>query len=154
MKLSFFDKILGSFFFTGYLPGPTGTYASMLAFLFYFYLPFFENLYAILSIILFFSIYGFFLGDKFEAFYNKKDPEVFTLDEAVGSWISLIGAPKTYGYLFIAFIIWRLADIIKPFPARNLEKLSGGKGIMLDDIISSFYVCILMNFLNFIFKFN
>jgi phosphatidylglycerophosphatase A len=52
----------------------------------------------------------------------------------------------------LVFFIWRLFDIIKPFPARNLEKLKGGLGIMIDDVISSFYSLILIHFILIIFK--
>jgi|YNPMSStandDraft_2_1061718.scaffolds.fasta_scaffold00054_37 phosphatidylglycerophosphatase A len=154
MRLSFFEKLLGSCLFSGYLKGPTGTYASFIAYAFYFYIPSFSNLNIILPIIIIFSVYGIFLGDKFENIENKKDPKTFTLDEVVGSWISLIGAPKNIAYISIAFILWRFFDVVKPYPAKKLETLKGGKGIMADDIVSSFYVFISMNFLNLLFKFH
>lgn len=143
MKINIVHKIFGTGFFTGYLPGATGTYASMLAFLIYL-IPGFENVTIMLLLISVFTVTGLQLGDSFEKSYGK-DPKEFTLDEIVGSWISLLLVPKIYVYVIPAFIIWRFMDIIKPFPAKTVEKLKGGKGIMFDDIISGFYSLILIH---------
>ena len=89
-------------------------------------------------------VYGIFLGNKFEAEYGK-DPAQCTVDEVVGTWISLVALPKTVGIIVAAFLIWRILDIIKPPPASNLEKLNGGLGIMIDDVVSGIYSLIIMH---------
>jgi phosphatidylglycerophosphatase A len=94
---------------------------------------------------------GIKLGNKFENVYGK-DPSQFTLDELAGTWISLILVPKTILFLGVTFFIWRLLDILKPFPARLSEKLKGGWGIMMDDIISGFYTLILVHIIIYFFK--
>ena len=88
--------------------------------------------------------YGIYVGTKFESEYGK-DPAQCTIDEVVGTWISIIALPKSFLIISIAFLIWRALDIIKPPPARNLERLKGGLGIMIDDVISGIYTLIIMH---------
>jgi len=57
----------------------------------------------------------------------------------VGMWITLLFIPKKIWFIILAFIIWRILDIVKPFPANIAEKLKGGLGIMMDDIIAGIY---------------
>ena len=143
MKLNFIDKLLGSGFYTGYIPFASGTFGSIAGLIIY-YIPGFENPFVIIPAIIIFSFYGIYVGSKFEKLYGK-DPAECTIDEIVGMWISLLFLPKEIWISVIVFLIWRIFDIIKPFPARKLEKLNGGLGIMIDDIISSFYVLLLVH---------
>ena len=143
MKINFFEIFIGSGFFTGYSPVISGTVGSIAAILF-FLIPGFEKLYIIIPSIVVFTLYGIYLGNKFEIKYGK-DPAECTVDEVVGTWISLIALPKTIGIIITAFLLWRILDVIKPPPARNLEKLKGGLGIMIDDVISGIYTLIIMH---------
>jgi phosphatidylglycerophosphatase A len=142
VKLNLFDKILGTFFYTGYLPKMPGTYTSFMALLL-FMIPGFENPFLLMILISFFTAVGVLLGNKFEKVHGK-DPSIFTLDEVVGTWISLLFVKKTIYFVLIAFVIWRILDILKPYPANLVEKIEGGWGIMLDDIISGIYTLIIM----------
>jgi phosphatidylglycerophosphatase A len=149
-KINFFEKLVGSGFYTGFIPYASGTFGSIVALVIY-WIPDFENPMIIFSAIIVFGLYGIYVGTKFEKEYGK-DPRECTIDEMVGQWISLLLVPKTIIVSLLVFFIWRLFDIIKPFPARNLEKLKGGLGIMIDDVISSFYSLILIHFILIIFK--
>jgi phosphatidylglycerophosphatase A len=150
LKLNFFEKLLGSGLFTGYIPFASGTFGSLIALTLYL-IPGFENPTILLIFIALSSSAGIFLGNKFEIIYGK-DPSEFTLDEMVGMWIALLFVPKTVVYITISFLLWRVLDIIKPFPARLSEKLKGGVGIVIDDIISGIYTLIIMQILiNFTF---
>ena len=51
----------------------------------------------------------------------------------------------------VGFIVWRILDIVKPYPANKLESLKGGLGIMLDDVVSGLYSLVIMVIFNFIF---
>jgi phosphatidylglycerophosphatase A len=141
--LNLFEKLLGSGFFTGYIPFASGTFASLAALLVY-YMPGFENLIIIIPVTSLFFLFGIYVGTKFEKLYGK-DPAECTIDEMVGMWISLILLPKTIAISLITFFLWRALDIYKPFPARSLEKLEGGLGIMIDDVVSGFYTLIIMH---------
>ena len=143
MKLNPIDKLLGSGFYTGYIPVASGTFGSFAALLIYF-IPGFEKLFIILPVTFIFLLYGIYVGSKFETVYGK-DPAECTIDEMVGMWISLILLPKTNLIIAAAFIIWRALDIIKPYPARSLERFKGGLGIMIDDVVSSIYTLIIIH---------
>ena len=149
MGLNFFEKMLGSAFYTGYIPFAPGTFGSLAALLIYL-IPGFENPTLLLILISLFSIVGISIGTKFEAVYGK-DPKQCTIDEMVGMWISLLFIPKQIWFILIAFILWRILDITKPFPANIAEKLSGGLGIMLDDIIAAIYSLTLTHIIIYLF---
>lgn len=143
MKINFFEKFIGSGFYTGYFPIASGTVGSAAAILIYL-IPGFENLYIIIPAAILMAVYGIYIGTKFEKKYGK-DPAQCTIDEVVGTWISLIALPKTFWVILVSFLLWRILDIIKPPPARNLERLNGGFGIMLDDVVSGIYTLLIMH---------
>lgn len=142
-QINLFEKIIGSGFFTGYIPFASGTFGSLAAVLIYL-IPGFENYYIIIPSTIILLLYGVYVSGKFEKQYGK-DPSQCTVDEIVGTWISLILLPKKLLIILSAFLLWRLLDIIKPFPARDSEKLEGGVGIMLDDVISGIYTLIIIH---------
>jgi phosphatidylglycerophosphatase A len=74
-----------------------------------------------------------------------KDPGIFVLDEVIGYLITVawIGAPSPLT-LIVAFFIFRFFDIFKPPLARRMEKIGGGDGILLDDVVSGFFGLILV----------
>ena len=137
MKINLIEKAIGSGLFTGYIKFAPGTFASLAAVIIYM-IPGFENPGIMIFIISFFFVWGISLGDKFEKNYGK-DPKQCTIDEFVGTWIVLLFLPKTILLIAIAFVIWRVLDIVKPFPANVVEKIKGGWGIMLDDVIAGIY---------------
>jgi phosphatidylglycerophosphatase A len=149
LKINSFEKLIGSGFFTGYFPVASGTVGSLAAIVIYL-IPGFEKLFVIIPATLVIVFYGIYIGTKFEAEYGK-DPAQCTIDEVVGTWISLIALPKTFGIIIAAFFLWRILDIIKPPPARNLERLKGGLGIMIDDVISGIYTLIIMHLIVYLF---
>ena len=150
MKLNFFEKLIGSGFYTGYIPFASGTWGSLAALIIYL-IPGFEKPAIIIPAIVLFTILGIFTGNKFDVIYGK-DPAECTVDEVVGMWISLLFLPKTFLVVTAAFISWRVFDIIKPFPAKQLESLKGGVGIMIDDIVAGFYSLLLLHLILYIFK--
>jgi phosphatidylglycerophosphatase A len=143
LQINFLEKLIGSGLYSGYSPVASGTAASMVALLIYF-IPGFEQLYIIVPVSILFLLYGIPLGSKFEKIYGK-DPKQCTIDEFVGMWISLIALPKTMEIAITTFFIWRVLDIIKPPPARKLEKINGGIGIMIDDVVSAIYTLLIMH---------
>lgn len=86
---------------------------------------------------------GWPLGNWAERRYGRKDPGVFVLDEVVGYLVAVIpvwpaGRPGL-GALVFAFFAFRVFDVLKPPPADRLERLPGGLGIMLDDVMAGLY---------------
>ncbi|MBI5726956.1 MAG: phosphatidylglycerophosphatase A [Ignavibacteriales bacterium] len=143
------EKFLGSGFYTGYIPFASGTFGSLSALLIY-WIPGFEQPVIIIPAIVFVTLYGIVLGNKFEKVYGK-DPSECTIDEVSGMWISLLFLPKTIILSIVAFFIWRALDIFKPYPANRFEKFNGGTGIMLDDVMSGIYTCLIMQIILKIF---
>jgi phosphatidylglycerophosphatase A len=70
---------------------------------------------------------------------GRKDPQFVVIDEVTGQWIALIGSRADWRHAVIALILFRLFDIVKPFPARQLERLPEGWGIVLDDVAAGLY---------------
>ena len=70
---------------------------------------------------------------------GHKDPHCVVADEYLTFPISMIGLPFSPSMVLVAFITNRILDIVKPFPARQLQSLPGGWGITLDDVFSSAY---------------
>lgn len=79
--------------------------------------------------------------------WQKKDPSFVVIDEVAGQLIPLIGAPVTWKSLLAAFLLFRVFDILKPPPVRQLERLPQGTGIVLDDVGAGLYALIIMQLL-------
>jgi len=151
VKINFFEKMLGSGFFTGYLPKVPGTWGSLAALIIYL-IPGFENPSFMIFMISLFIVIGVPIGDKFEKKYGK-DPKECTIDEVVGMWITLLFLPRKIWWIVTAFLIWRLMDIVKPFPARQFESIKGGWGIMLDDIMAGIYSFLSIQIIIYLFNY-
>jgi phosphatidylglycerophosphatase A len=76
---------------------------------------------------------------------NAEDPGLVVVDEAVGQWIALAGAGAfTATQAAAAFVLFRLFDIVKPWPVRALERLPGGWGIVADDAAAGAYAALVL----------
>ena len=72
--------------------------------------------------------------------FGRIDPGQVVIDEVAGQIITFLATPRvTWKGLLAGFIIFRLFDIVKPFPARRAERFPGGWGIMMDDLIAGLY---------------
>ncbi|MFZ0212950.1 MAG: phosphatidylglycerophosphatase A [Candidatus Acidiferrales bacterium] len=87
---------------------------------------------------------GVFTADRVANFTGKKDPQFVVIDEVSGQFLTylLALAPLNWKYLALGFILFRLFDIWKPFPARQAESLPGGWGIMTDDWVAAVYAAV------------
>ncbi len=70
---------------------------------------------------------------------GRKDPQFVVIDEVAGQWIALLFSPFDLRHGLIALALFRLFDIVKPFPARQLESLPEGWGIVFDDVAAGLY---------------
>lgn len=71
---------------------------------------------------------------------GRKDPGLVVIDEVLGFWVTLLGAAVwTWKTWLAAFVLFRMFDIFKPWPVRQLEKLPGGLGIVADDLFAGLY---------------
>jgi len=70
---------------------------------------------------------------------GREDPSFVVIDEVAGQWIALLACPTDWKHALLALLLFRGFDIVKPSPARQLERLPGGWGIMLDDVAAGLY---------------
>lgn len=80
------------------------------------------------------------LGDWAERYAGRKDPGIFVVDEVIGYLVTVawVSGPSLLT-LVVGFFVFRFFDIVKPWPARRLERLGGGDGILLDDVAAGLY---------------
>lgn len=133
----FLIKLISTFFFVGYTPFVPGTAASLLACLLIFTLR--NNQGIFLSLTLSLIIAGFLISRSAEKVFKRKDAAPIVIDEVGAMFLSLVFLPLELRVIFCAFLLFRIFDALKVFPAARLERLSGSYGIMLDDIIAALY---------------
>jgi phosphatidylglycerophosphatase A len=90
------------------------------------------------------TLVGIWAGSRVEMVIDAKDPGIIVIDEVAGMLVSVLFLPRTIPVLVTAFLLFRLFDIWKPFPARQLQELHGGLGVMLDDLIAGAYALALI----------
>ena len=94
------------------------------------------------------SLVGTWAASRTERLSGKKDPGKVVIDEVAGQFIALMPVPFMFGTAMwtalLAFILFRFFDIVKPYPARRLESLEAGLGIMADDIVAGVYAAIVV----------
>ena len=73
---------------------------------------------------------------------GSEDPQHVVIDEVCGQWIALLFVPFTWRSALISLLLFRIFDIVKPPPARQLERLHGGAGVMLDDVAAGAYALV------------
>jgi phosphatidylglycerophosphatase A len=78
---------------------------------------------------------------------GQKDPGLVVVDEVLGMWTALLLVPFTPVVAGLAFVAFRAMDVLKPWPARQLEALPGGWGIMCDDLMAGVYANLLLQVL-------
>ena len=147
-----FWKIIGSGFGSGYSPFAPGTAGTLvgciLLWVIQCFLPFYFSGDRAWIGLLFLILVFFFLGVKsaneLEAEWGH-DPSKIVIDEIVGVWIAMLFIPVTLTNLAIAFVLFRIFDIWKPLGIRQMEKLDGGWGVMMDDVVAGIYALLMLH---------
>ncbi|MFI5329264.1 MAG: phosphatidylglycerophosphatase A [Candidatus Rokuibacteriota bacterium] len=134
--------MLASVFGAGYAPVASGTVGSFVTVLAIWLLPLTPL--RILVALVVVTLIGTWSGSRVERVLGTKDPGVIVIDEVAGMLLSVILLPPTIPVLVTAFLLFRLFDIWKPFPARESQALTGGVGVMVDDLIAGLYALVLV----------
>ena len=121
----------------GYAPVAPGTFGSAAGLALWWFLP--KSVSFQLGAIIVLFAAGTWSGTIAEAHFNKRDPGHVVLDEVMGMFITLLLNPVGWKGAVTGFFLFRLFDIVKPPPARMLERLHGGAGIMADDAAAAIY---------------
>ena len=145
--MSFLARLLGTCFYLGYFPKGPGTAGSLGALLvgipLAMYLEWPAPAFALLAVGL--LLPAIWAADRMAREGGSKDPQTVVVDEVVGQWIALAGAPAlNWKYIVAAFFLFRLFDIWKPPPVRALERIPGGAGIVLDDVMAGIYAALVL----------
>jgi phosphatidylglycerophosphatase A len=139
--------LLATWFGCGYFPWGPGTVGSLAAILLaaaaHFYLG--AGRLAILAAILVLLFPGIWAATRTAQLVSREDPGLVVVDEVLGQWVALLGAVALNWKAFLAaFLLFRLFDIWKPWPVRNLENLPAGTGIVSDDLAAGLYAALIL----------
>lgn len=141
-----FTKLIASVFYIGYVPIAPGSMGSLAALALYFFIK--RSPLAMATAIGVCLVLGLLTAGRAERLFGGKDASEIIIDEFTGMLISLFLLPVTMGYIVSAFLLFRFFDIVKPMPINRLEKLSGGWGVMLDDLMAGVYANLILQFIN------
>ena len=128
--------------YCGYFPIAPGTVGSVVGLVVYGALRWVESpappaAEAVLILCLFAA--GVWAGTTAERYFGGIDPGPIVLDEVVGMLMTLAFIPVGLSGALAGFVLFRIFDVIKPFPARRFEALHGGLGVMADDAMAAVY---------------
>jgi len=133
---------LATGFYVGNIAKAPGTWGSLAAFLPWLLikdLPISTYLLVLLAVL----IVGFFVAGSAEKIIDCPDAGCIVIDEFLGMFITLTAVPQHPVALFLGFVLFRIFDIAKPFPVSWFDqKIHGGTGIMMDDVIAGLYALI------------
>ncbi|HEY1660066.1 MAG TPA: phosphatidylglycerophosphatase A [Candidatus Sulfotelmatobacter sp.] len=143
--------LLASFFGIGRLrPGP-GTWASAVTVILWSFiaysLPLTVRLPAAIGLVILIIAVGIPAATQVSRTSGIKDPQFVVIDEVAGQLVALIAVPLAWKSFLLAFILFRVFDILKPPPVHQLEALPEGAGIVLDDIAAGLYALVIMHLL-------
>jgi phosphatidylglycerophosphatase A len=85
------------------------------------------------------TLAGIWAAQVVEAQIGEKDPGAIVIDEVAGMTLSVLALPLTPSVLLTAFVLFRIFDVVKPFPAGRSQAIRGGAGVMIDDLIAGLY---------------
>jgi phosphatidylglycerophosphatase A len=165
-RIPFIHNLIATGLFSGYSPWASGTAGTAVGLLLYAVIPGMDNplILGVATLVAFFAgvwssaVVANIVGNRltrsaelakatFQGGGNEEhktaDPSIVVIDEIVGMWITLLFLPKTIPVMVMGFFAFRAMDIIKPQPAKYLERIPNGWGIMLDDVMAGVYANIL-----------
>ena len=122
---------------TGYSPVAPGTVGSAVGLLLWWLLPEGPVVTPVLLLLVF--VVGSWSGTRVERHVHGTDPGIVVIDEVLGMLMTLAFVPVHWPGAVLGFLLFRVADIVKPYPANRCEALHGGVGIMADDAMAAVY---------------
>ena len=135
-RLAVFIATVG---YCGYFPFAPGTVGSAAGLLFYALVWWTRSPIVEVAMIAALFAAGVWAGTTAERYFGGVDPGPIVIDEVVGMLITLAFIPVGWSGALAGFFLFRVFDVIKPFPAGRLEALHGGLGVMADDAMAAVY---------------
>jgi phosphatidylglycerophosphatase A len=133
----FIITLFGSFFYTGFFSFAPATFASFVWLLCYLFIPGGQVLAHPILLIVLIPI-AIYLSWEMEG-YHGKDAHVIVIDEVVGMQVTFLGVEPTLIAGILGFLLFRIFDIVKPFPVGRSQGLKGGFGVVTDDLLAGAY---------------
>lgn len=136
-------KAGATFFGVGYLPRCPGTWASAAGVGLYFFLRNTPPFFYLVSLVILIGI-GFLTCWRAEEIFRKKDSHYIVIDEVAAMVAVLFFVPQNIFSIGASFVLFRIIDIVKPYPIKKIEQFHGSWGIMIDDIVAGMYTVIIV----------
>lgn len=133
--------------YVGFVPFAPGTFGTAIGLLFFVAMRSVVPPAADLAAVLAAFVVGTWAAGEAERHFGRTDPGPVVIDEVLGILITLCWLPVSWGIAVTGFLLFRLFDVIKPYPARRLESAPGGFGIMLDDAMAGLYAHVALRLL-------
>lgn len=157
-KKNIFIDLSASMLKIGYFPIASGTVASFFSVIiyilfFYFIKKYTDILWLIFGFVLLYI--SFPIATEAEKLYNEKDSHLIVIDESVGYFFTMMLLPAIDNFNFnslliragAGFLLFRFFDIVKIYPISQLQKLEGGCGVVMDDVLAGIYANITLKIL-------
>ncbi len=147
--------ILGSFFYAGFLPNAPGTWGSFFALFPIYFIGVYTSWYGMVLFTILCSLITLWVSEECERVWGG-DPSPLVMDEFAGQGMTFIAvsfsASFSYNILLLVagFVFFRFFDIKKPLGVNELQRLPGGFGILVDDLLAGFYAFICLKALIFL----
>jgi len=135
-RLAVFVATVG---YSGYFPVAPGTVGSAAGLVFYLLVWWSQSVVVEVGLIVVLFLVGIWAGTTAERYFGGIDPGPIVIDEVVGMLITLAFIPVGLSGALVGFFMFRVFDVIKPYPAGRLERLHGGLGVMADDAMAAVY---------------
>lgn len=130
-------------------PGTAGTFVGLLICLPLIPLPWMLRFLVVMALL----VLSFYVSNEAEKIYKRKDDQRIVIDEIIGFQITMLPVAINVLSLCAGFVLFRIFDILKPFPVRNLQGLPGGWGVVADDVAAGIYAGVVLWLLIYFFKF-
>jgi phosphatidylglycerophosphatase A len=138
-------SLIAHWFGAGLMPFATGTWGSLAALPFAAVISWLAGWQGLLVATVAVALIGWWASETLTRRGGADDPGYIVVDEVAGMWLTLLFAPLTWWAYAIGFVLFRIADILKPFPAGWCDRnVHGGLGVMLDDLVAAMWSALAM----------
>jgi len=135
-------SLIATWFGTGLIPFAAGTWGSLAALPFAWVIQTYAGNVGLIVAAIVATLAGIWASNGLNARSDRHDPGFIVIDEVAGMFVTLAAAPRTWWAYAIGFVLFRIADVIKPWPASWCDReVHGGLGVMLDDLVAALYSC-------------
>jgi phosphatidylglycerophosphatase A len=131
--------------YVGYVPIAPGTFGSALGLALLWGMRLVADVRLEILVLVLVLVVGVWSSGVAERYAGRTDPGIVVIDEVAGMLITMLLIPVTFISVLAGFLVFRALDILKPWPARRLERLPGGFGIMADDVMAAVYGNLVMH---------